>query len=176
MSDLISRQAAIDTIDEYDFEFPNYMERFVTELRDAMKADIKHDIEALPSAQPDLDEWCTDCSEYDQERHCCPRWNRVIRQTLKDAQPERKTGEWIPCSERLPEEDFWSGRGRQFSEHVLVTIVNRGNDDERFTDIAQTVDGIWQLSHDVDGDCSLPNWCEVIAWMPLPEPYKGDKT
>ena len=95
---------------------------------------------------------------------------------LSSAQPERKTGEWIPCSERLPEEDFWSGRGRQFSEHVLVTIVNRGNDDERFTDIAQTVDGIWQLSHDVDGDCSLPNWCEVIAWMPLPEPYKGEET
>lgn len=53
MSNLISRQAAIDAIDEYDFDFPNYMERFVTELRDAMKADIKHDIEALPSAQPD---------------------------------------------------------------------------------------------------------------------------
>ena len=92
---------------------------------------------------------------------------------MPSAQPEQQ---WIPCSERLPEEDFWSGRGRQFSEHVLVTIVNRGNDDERFTDIAQTVDGIWQLSHDVDGDCSLPNWCEVIAWMPLPEPYKGEET
>lgn len=45
-------------------------------------------IEALPSAQPEysMDEWCTDCKEYDQERHCCPRWNRVIRETLKDAQ------------------------------------------------------------------------------------------
>lgn len=19
----------------------------------------------------------------------------------------------------------------------------------------------------------IPHWCEVIAWMPLPEPYKG---
>ena len=36
------------------------------------------------------DEWCSDCKEYDQERHCCPRWNRVIRQALKDAQPEHK--------------------------------------------------------------------------------------
>ena len=51
--DTISRQAAIEAIDEYDFEFPNYMERFVAELRDAMKADLKNDIEALPSAQPD---------------------------------------------------------------------------------------------------------------------------
>lgn len=53
MAEYIEKQAVIDVIDEYDFEFPNYMERFVTELRDAMKADIKHDIEALPSAQPE---------------------------------------------------------------------------------------------------------------------------
>ena len=53
MKDTIYRQAAIDAINEYDFEFPNYMERFVTELRDAMKADLKHDIEALPSVQPE---------------------------------------------------------------------------------------------------------------------------
>lgn len=51
----------------------------------------------LPSAQsePHYDEWCDDCKEYDKERHCCPRWNKVIRETLKDAQPERKTGKWI---------------------------------------------------------------------------------
>ena len=178
MSDLISRRAAIDYCyklinaeHQQGSDVMNYGQERVNQTET-----ILHHLEFMPSAQPDLDEWCTDCSEYDQERHCCPRWNRVIRQTLKDAQPERKTGEWIPCSERLPEEDFWSGRGRQFSEHALVTIVNRGNDDERFTDIAQTVDGIWQLSHDVDGDCSLPNWCEVIAWMPLPEPYKGEET
>ena len=86
--------------------------------------------------------------------------------------------QWIPCSERLPEEDFWNGRGPQFSDHVLVTIVTHVNEDEQFTftDMAQTVDGTWQLSHGVDGDCGLPNWCEVIAWMPLPEPYKGEET
>lgn len=52
-------------------------------------------INALPSAQPDLDEWCTDCKEYDSEKHCCPRFNKVIRQAMKDAQPERKKGKWI---------------------------------------------------------------------------------
>lgn len=36
-----------------------------------------------------IDEWCTDCKEYDTDRHCCPRWNKVIRQTLADAQPEQ---------------------------------------------------------------------------------------
>ena len=32
-----------------------------------------------------LDEHCTDCKEYDHQRHCCPRWNKVIRTTLNDA-------------------------------------------------------------------------------------------
>lgn len=30
-------------------------------------------------------EWCTDCKEYDHEKHCCPRWNKVIRTTLNDS-------------------------------------------------------------------------------------------
>lgn len=110
--------------------------------------------------------------------HLCPpnelRWSDNDVVNFLESRPPAQ--QWIPCSERLPEEDFWSGRGRQFSKHVLVTIVNHANDDEHFTDIAQTVDGIWQLSHDVDGDCSLPNWCEVIAWMPLLEPYKGEES
>ena len=39
-----------------------------------------HRLNALPSAQPySLDEWCHNCKEYDTERHCCPRYNRVIR-------------------------------------------------------------------------------------------------
>lgn len=43
----------------------------------------------IPTAHPELDEWCTDCKEYDAERHCCPRFNRVIRETLADMKKER---------------------------------------------------------------------------------------
>ena len=51
---------------------------------------IEKAIDDQPAIEPEphYDEWCTDCKEYDHERHCCPRWNRVIRETLKDAQPE----------------------------------------------------------------------------------------
>ena len=38
-------------------------------------------IEALKGEQ--LDEWCTDCKEYDTEKKCCPRFNRVIREAMK---------------------------------------------------------------------------------------------
>lgn len=31
-----------------------------------------------------FDEWCTDCKEYDKEKHCCPRFNKVIRETIQE--------------------------------------------------------------------------------------------
>ena len=46
---------------------------------------------AVKEAQPQstkLDEWCDDCAEYDKERHCCPRFNRVIRTTLDDVRKD----------------------------------------------------------------------------------------
>jgi hypothetical protein len=58
---------------------------------------IQNDIDTLmqlPSAQPDLDEWCTDCKEYDPKRHSCPRYTRVINEALKNARLKQKTGEW----------------------------------------------------------------------------------
>ena len=27
-------------------------------------------------------EWCTDCKEYDQEKHCCHRFTKVIREAV----------------------------------------------------------------------------------------------
>lgn len=71
---------------------------------------------------------------------------------------------WIPCSERLPEKPFgclvtvWdsapTGEGDDF-ENVLPYFV--GWDGEQW--------------NDGDGEqCPF----EVIAWMPLPEPYKAD--
>ena len=39
-------------------------------------------------AEPHYDEWCTDCKEYDREKNCCPRFNRVIRNTVKEMKVE----------------------------------------------------------------------------------------
>lgn len=33
-------------------------------------------------------EWCTDCKEYDQEKHCCHRWTKVIRQTIAEVKQQ----------------------------------------------------------------------------------------
>lgn len=88
--DCISRQAAIDAM-EHKLTEPAYLhtgEDWYVGINSAEF--VLYD---LPSAQPELDEWCTECKEYDKERHCCPRWNRVIRQTLEDVQPEPWRGD-----------------------------------------------------------------------------------
>ena len=125
MDDSISRQAAIDAIEDYLDEYSGLDEEGYHGEKWCAMAEAKMVIENLPPAQPEpsdavyrlykrayeagqrnaqpephYDEWCTDCKEYDKERRRCPRWNKVIRETLKDAQPERKKGKWI---ERNPQ-------------------------------------------------------------------------
>lgn len=85
MSDLIYRQAASYALNTIRVSKNETWYSFYQKVLDVFSK--------LPSAEPYLDEWCTDCKEYDHERHCCPRWNRVIRETLKDV--ERKKGKWI---------------------------------------------------------------------------------
>ena len=56
---------------------------------------------------------------------------------------------WIPCSERLPQEDEW----------VLVTTANNN------IDLNRVRNGKWIAEFRI----------AVIAWQPLPQPYKPQK-
>lgn len=51
MDDSISRQAAIDAINEYCTRAPEYMQGWAHKLIEAVKGDIAEDISKLPSAQ-----------------------------------------------------------------------------------------------------------------------------
>lgn len=90
-------------------------------------------------------------------------WAERIRQVWNaiDSVPAVELPTWIPCSERLPEEnrDGWT---------ELVLSIKTG----------EVILGFW---HDIetgfcrrfrDGVCSAGG---VIAWMSLPEPYKGEQ-
>ena len=84
--DLISRQAAIAEI-----------ARWIGYIDEDMIGRIKIGLKKLPSAQPEytnswyINSWCIDCKEYDTEKHSCPRFNRVIKQTLDEVYAHAET-------------------------------------------------------------------------------------
>ena len=66
----------------------------------------------------------------------------------------RQQNRWIPVSERLPD----------YNEEVLIT-------DGKYV----TIDTRYFLENTEDGEAytwDINGWDDVIAWMPLPEPYK----
>ena len=104
-----------------------------------------------------------------------------IISTLEEVpKADRPQGEWIPCSERLPED----------IRPVIVTWKN--NDPEsyyqyivgkHFIGTAHYHRGKWYWYSSVTedllaeyGKCDSEEFdeaIEVVAWMPLPEPWKG---
>lgn len=108
--ELISKKAAIDALWKALYEYEDKTEKQFQESEDLDVADwILHrifvqnmnDIDrqtilALPSAEPDermLHESCTDCPLYDKDRHSCPRFNKVIPETLREVMAERRQDE-----------------------------------------------------------------------------------
>jgi hypothetical protein len=88
MDKLISRQAAIELAK--DLIIPSESFHQYNQGVNNYCAELVKLQPAQPSYNPD--EWCHDCKEYDQERHCCPRWNRVIRKTVDELELNRQKG------------------------------------------------------------------------------------
>ena len=63
-----------------------------------------NDIKELPPAQPEQQsfEWCHDCKEYDQEKHCCHRWTKTIRKTVDELKQSAQQGAWERCHITTP--------------------------------------------------------------------------
>ena len=172
-SDTISKTETVEHLRRMlEATVPNtdYDEGFIDGVQFAIST-----VSTMPPAQPDLDEWCTDCREYDKERHSCPRWNRVIRQTVEDMKAAQPEPPWILCSERMPEEHEWIGTkkfGTTISDEVYVTFENEKG--ERFCKHLTFQNG--ELSR--YDKVYMEAWykgSKPIAWMPLPEPYKPNK-
>lgn len=97
-------------------------------------------------------------------------------EALEKQATTQATSEWIPVSDRLPEEhdtmfakfkgtDKWSNAMfAKKSDKVNVTI--EFDDGSRMTQTLYTMDGEWKR------ETSIKH--KVIAWQPLPEPWKGE--
>ena len=73
---------------------------------------------------------------------------------------------WIPCSERLPEEDKMS----EYYESVIVTLDNG----RVVNGCYRNTDEEWWVDAEDGEKYSINVTGHVIAWCPLPEPYKGE--
>ena len=88
-----------------------------------------------------------------------------------------KAGEWIPCSERLPDD-----RDNRF---YMCTVENHEEDPPMFCQYEEEYGfGFWNDIYDehtlgfVDSEFKTNEelgYEKVVAWMPLPEPYRPEK-
>lgn len=94
----------------------------------------------------------------------CKDMRKVLEEikAIPSAEQERK---WIPVIEALPENN----------EEVLTTYIVNGNNRKRFVETASYIDGdegYWSSHWDeymVRGTRK-----DVLAWMPLPEVWRGE--
>ena len=92
---------------------------------------------------------CGECEAYNKEKHHCPKFCKVIKETVKEI--EENHNDWIPCSERLP----------KYGEVVMCSCTNSG-----ITISCITHKGVKPSKSVRFGQHS------VIAWQPLPLPYQ----
>lgn len=101
--------------------------------------------------------------------NCNRDWMKRIDELPKVILPDTTITGWIPCSERLPEEN---GRYLCCSDNGRMEVYSFANDlhkvDEYDFINRRGKAGFYDYSSEW-GYCEV-DW--VTAWMPLPEPYK----
>nr|UVY07919.1 MAG: Protein of unknown function (DUF551) [Bacteriophage sp.]UVY09579.1 MAG: Protein of unknown function (DUF551) [Bacteriophage sp.] len=78
--------------------------------------------------------------------------SKIVELLFTDLEQDEKENGWIPVSDRLPKD----------GTYITTLDGELVGQEEPFTGMCGIENGKWD-----DEDC-------VIAWMPLPEPYKED--
>lgn len=143
MSDLISRQAAIDRYCEH--ECGKGMTRDKCGATDCGTL-----FDDIPSAQPELPEFCDKC-EVRWVHGCEPECKKRVLKQL-----ERKKGKWIPCSEPPKE-----------SGTYIVTAYDGTDKRVTFVKYQKTLKR-WDLT-------GARSYWHILAYKPLPEPWRGEE-
>lgn len=153
MSDMISRKAAIDAIRKLYIAEPKINNDYVYDMA-IDQADYA--LRALPSAEPPTK---------------CVAEIRIDKEDLEDFVAEKveeikeaMSGNWTPCSERLPkkeEQSYW------------ICLDSGGQCQCRWTNDMYGF-GANEYSEWGWHIMDKPQYSKVVAWMPLPEPYKAE--
>ena len=186
MDDLISRQAAIDALAKF---VPYVIDDISTESYTNGLTDAYNLICQLPSAQPYSEADIQKMQDLEQAEI-----QKAYELGKLDAEPQ-----WIPCSERLPEsdDDVLVCAKDYFECELYENLTARVC--EVFPGETSTQELDFGCKHGECGNCDMESrkpysirmhvgWIEadnkwdgelsdseiVIAWMPLPEPYREE--
>ena len=155
----------------------------MTGEEEPMNEDCRKSVEALDMAIKALEQQpCEDtisrqaaidaCHNYEDGKDAYAYGDVVEKRlkTLPSAEPDQR---WIPCSERVPEEDtevlisYRYKEGEGDTDHVNIDITSYGTVCFGGREIHTLKE--WRQPFDY----FHANY-EVIAWMPLPEPYREE--
>ena len=98
---------------------------------------------------------CADCRAVDRDGNC------VVEDWIESLPSAQQ---WISCNERLPKEEknkYWICTDTEYQ------CSCRWTNDNLFWH-GETSDWHWNLF-------DIPQYSKVVAWMPLPQPWKGKK-
>lgn len=112
---------------------------------------------------------CKDCAK---EHRQLAEWLKELKQLRK----QTKTGHWIPCSERLPEERDWYLAVFEEVDTGFIGLPYIADYLMGKHTIYTTEDG-WIIHNctDIEGGASeYYKKLRCVAWQPLPEPYKAE--
>ena len=112
------------------------------------------------------------CQKCAAEHRQLARWLKELKQLRK----QTKTGRWIPCSEKLPEERDWYLAVFEEVDTGFIGLPYIADYLMGKHTTATTEDG-WVIHNctDIEGSASeYYKKLRCVAWQPLPEPYKAE--
>ncbi len=119
---------------------------------------LNEEIETWCKENLDMDGMDSDCADItdhhigkEQGNDECKEWSEQWS-GYEDAEEKDRLGQWIPCSERLPENNT----------DVIVCFYSG-----TVTEMRYWGNGIFQGIYEHTTKV-------IVAWMPLPVPYKGE--
>ena len=133
----------------------NVLEKILEEIEDVRKI-MKSTVATNCFGKECENDDCTVC--------VCERVIEIIRSHMEEVNDTNVPSNWIPCSERLPNEiEFQEVYCRnQYAAEFLVTIKGATRPTTLY---------FRNNSWSDEGR----NYYKVVAWQPLPAPYKGEE-